>query len=381
MADQKIVDFAAKKAAGISGDKKKTHQPDKTTKISGSAIEVGLKKPSVNLVGKDGKVVEVDPSKVDPQATVNVKNPKVDELIDKFSEEKNDANLNELVNELEKSRILVPAKMGKGNLPIPLTINTTDGKIIQPVFTDRSKMENAPKCEIIMNLPFVAILATVVEKGPDIEGIGINPFGKAVIFKRELLERMVELLKQKSAAAQVAKTIPGGAQAETVTNEDGTTSTRIKMNEEQYTLFERSRFEVGFLPKKLRENGQELIDGLLKDKEEYLDKLYEESYTEKRMYPYLVDEFKVVGIGLSDTRELVTITMPTRNMAPGIAETVYMVWDKDTNKGRYFAIVAGRKKDSRDIIEVGEDGKPVVLGAAPDEGTELNWIMNKIAEN
>lgn len=381
MADQKIVEFAAKKAAGITGNKKKTHQPDKTTKISGSAIEVGLKKPAVNLVGKDGKVVSVDPSKVDPQATVDVKNPKVDELIDKFSEDKNDENLKLLVEELEHSRILVPAKMNDGKLPVPLTLNTADGKILQPVFTDKSKMEKAPKSEIIMNLPFVAILATVVEKGPDIEGIAINPFGKAVIFKRELLERMVELLKQQSAAAQVAKTIPGGAKTETVTNEDGTTSTRIKLTEQQYTLFERSRFEVGTLPKKLRENGQELVDGLLKDKEEYLDKLFEESFSEKRMYPYLVDEFKVVGIGLSETRELITITMPTRDIQPGIAESIYVVWDGDTKKGRYFAIVAGKKKDTRDIIEVGEDGKPVVLGEAPDEGTELNWVMNKISEN
>ncbi|MCQ2493816.1 MAG: SseB family protein [Lachnospiraceae bacterium] len=388
MADDKIIDFAAKKAEGVGADRNSNGNSER------SVVTVGLKpqEPKINVI-RDGKVVQVNQDEVDPQSTVNVKNPEVDELIDKFTEEKTNENLTALINKLETARVLLPAKLfGENKVPIPLTVNTSEGEIIQPIFTDKEKMANAPKCEVIMNLPFVIVLATVIDKGPDIKGIGINPFGKAVILKRELLEKILENVQKKTAAMKSAQealakaegAAPGaslpGVESEQIVNEDGTVSTRMKLTEEQYTVFERSRFEAGYLPKKLFKEGQAFIDALSEGREEYLDSLFEDSYAEKRMYPYLASEFKVMVMGVSETLDVVTITMPANDRAPGLAEFIYMAWNKETNTGRYFSIVNGTKKKSREVLEIVDGEKPKFLGEAPTEGTEINWLIEKLNE-
>lgn len=392
MADDKIIDFAAKMAEGISSNKKADSKQ--------SVVSVGLKpqQPEVNVI-KDGKVVKLAQDDVDPQQTVNVKNPELEELIDKFTEEKTNENLTALINRLEISRVLLPGKlMGENKTPVPLTVNTSEGDIIQPIFTDKEKMEKAPKCEVIINIPFVVVLATVLDKGPEIAGIGINPFSKAVILKRELLEKIMEVVKKKAQAikrvdeikaagvdpssvkiaAQVGDIMPGAA-TEKVTNPDGTVTTKVKLSEEQYAMFERSRFEFAYLPGKLKSEGQEFINALADGREEYVDSLFEDAYAEKRMYPYLANEFKVMFMGISEELDVVTISMPTADIVPGNAETIYMAWNKKTNSGRYFAIVKGNKKNTRDAVEV-IDNKPNFLGEAPDEGTEINWLMDKLNE-
>lgn len=393
MADDKIIDFAAKVAEGISSNKKGDSQK--------STVTVGLKpqEPQVNIV-KDGKVVQMAPEEVDPQMTINVTNPEIDELIDKFTEEKTNENLTALINKLETSRLLLPGKlMGENKVPVPLTVNTSEGDIIQPVFTDKSKLEKAPKCEVIINLPFVIVLATVLDKGPDIAGIGINPFGKAVILKRELLEKIMEVVKRKAEAikrvdemkaaganpgevkisAPTADVLPG-TPTEQIKNPDGTVTTKMKLTEAQYAVFERSRFEVAYLPNKLRTEGQEFINALADGREEYIDSLFEEAYAEKRMYPYLASEFKVMFMGISEDMDVVTVTMPTSDIVPGLAETIYMAWNKKTNSGRYFAIVMGNKKNTREAIEIVGTEKPKFLGEAPVEGTEINWLIEKLNE-
>lgn len=395
MDDKKIVDFEAKKAGiNVSGKKenrearrrheKEMKQQEKQEKKA-SAIAVGLEpaKPQMKMAAiKDGKVVEVDPGKVDQQTTVYVKNPEIDACIEAFTENKNDQTLTALINALERSRILLPGKMVENSpVPVPLTINTSEGEIMQPIFSDKEKMDKAPAAEVTLNLPFVAILESVVEKGPNIKGIVINPFSQAVILKRELLEKMLSVLKESLMAQRLAKAVPGGAEAKLVKNEDGTTSAQIKMTEQQLTMFERSRFERAFLPNQLFTNGAALIEGLTTKKEEFLDNMFEEAYANQRMYPYLTEEFKVMSLGISEKQEIIIITMPARNMDAGMAETIYIAWDKEASKGRYFILARGKKAGEREMHEVNEARRSVMLGAAPVEGTELNWIISKLNES
>jgi len=532
MADEKIIDFAARKAAGTSND-----NDNKST----DTVEI---KPQNNMISvmKDGKVIQQNVKDVDPQTTVNVQNPKVLELIEKFADEKNNENLTALIDCLKMSRVLVPGKLVEGNekgdkLPIPLSMSTAEGEIIQPVFTDKEQMKDAPKCEIIMNLPFIVVVSTVLTKGPNISGIGVNPFGKAFILKRELLEKIhevaqdevlhvkevqrikalhekeiqelknpeaVELIKKfaeeknnenltalinrlevsrvlvpcklakgkeegsfvpvpyslnaqdgeisqpvftdkdqmekapnfqitivlpfievvnivlsnennntsivvnpfgqaivlkrelleqiikvinaKAEIVKMARSIPNAKQ-EVVMDEDGNITAKLKMTEEQYIHFERTRFEMGCLPAKLYTEGEEFINKVAEEREEYIDKLFEESYKDVRMYPYLTDEFKVMVMAVSDTLSIVTINMPKRDAGAAIAEVIYLSWDKETKEGRYFAIVGGKKKGTREVVEIVKKAKavkgpehlaPKFIGEAPAEGTEISWLMNML---
>lgn len=379
MADDKIIDFASKKAEGIMNNKKENDGKDSDQ----SVVTVGLKEQKVMKINafRNGETVELDPSKVDPKTTIEVTNPEVDACIDAFCEEKNDKNLSALMRQLETARVLLPGQlMGEKNVPVPLTLNTKDGEILQPVFTDKEKIAAAPKSQIVLNLPFPIVVAQVIEKGPDIAGVVINPFGKAVILKREILEKMMEIIKAKAMsiqAAQKEQIVPGVENGKVVMRGDGTTSTKLALTEEEFNVLERLKFEKEVLPQALHKKGDIFVDELIEKREEYIDHLFEQSYIEKRIYPYLQDEFKVMPMGISEDMELITITMPKSFVRPGVAEIIYMVWNRKTNKGRYIAFIHGKGKD-RSVLEISKDGKAITLGEAPEEGTEINWLLEQI---
>ena len=45
------------------------------------------------------------------------------------------------------------------------------------------------------------------------------------------------------------------------------------------------------LPTKMFEGGKEFMDRLADEKEKLIDELYEEAYQQKRMYPYMEEDF------------------------------------------------------------------------------------------
>ncbi len=374
MADDKIIDFEAIKAKGLA--------KDNSAKDEQSVISVGLQKSMKINAYKDGETIELDPTKVDPQTTINVKNPEIDILIDKFCEEKSDQNLTALIRKIETARVLIPGQLyGEKKVPIPLTINTSEGDVLQPVFTDKSKIDVAPKSQIVMNVPFAVVVAQVIDKGPDIAGIAVNPFGKSVIFKRELVEKIMEVIKKKAMSikkAQEQPIIPGVENGKVVMREDGTTATKIALNDEQYNVLERAKFEREFLPSKLFKKGEVFMEELSEGRGEYIDHLFEESYIEKRAYPYLTDEFTVMFMGLSENLDVATLTMPKRVTGPGLSDTIYLAWNKETGEGNYILFANAKDMKSREVFKIGKDLKPVSLGEAPEEGTEINWIIGKI---
>ena len=50
---------------------------------------------------------------VDPNLTLDVKNEKLEELVKQYTDEKNADNLNALIEELRKCRLLVPANINE----------------------------------------------------------------------------------------------------------------------------------------------------------------------------------------------------------------------------------------------------------------------------
>ena len=75
----------------------------------------------------------------------------------------------------------------------------------------------------------------------------------------------------------------------------------VQMTAEQYVIFERMQYEHIFLPAKMFEGGKEFMDRLAYEKEKLIDELYEEAYQQKRMYPYMEEDFSVMSMQISDT--------------------------------------------------------------------------------
>ena len=78
---------------------------------------------------------------------------------------------------------------------------------------------------------------------------------------------------------------------------EGAQPKKMQLTQEQYLLFERKQFEFGFMPKRFFAQGKQMMDDLCEKKEEYMDQFFEECYQQKRMYPYLPEDFSVMVNG------------------------------------------------------------------------------------
>ena len=154
----------------------------------------------------------------------------------------------------------------------------------------------------------------------------------------------------------------------------------VQMTAEQYVIFERMQYEHIFLPAKMFEGGKEFMDRLADEKEKLIDELYEEAYQQKRMYPYMEEDFSVMSMQISDTLNVTRVDFPTRDMAPNCAIRAYLVWDDAASQGRYFVIDAKGDKTT-ELAEITEDYKRLGYGAAPVEGAELQTVLDLVKKS
>ena len=296
----------------------------------------------------------------DENLTVNIKNYELRGKVEDYMKDKSQKNFSDMMDCITESRILVPAKVNDSKKPLPMLITNQQGEHFIPIYTNKEQIPKEPKYEAIVNIPYLAINHMAANPDANITGIVINPFSTNLIFTPQLVAKVEEVERNKKEG----KTQAAGAVKE------------IKLTEQQYLLFERRRYEAGMLPAKLFTLGQDFIDTLTARKEEYLDELYEESYQEKRRYPYLPEDFSVMELNISEELVVFRVDMPNRDLAPSAAQRVYIVWNPDRKEGHYYLIVLGEKKGELLLQEITADKRLIPHGAAPEDGVELSRIMD-----
>ena len=195
------------------------------------------------------------------------------------------------------------------------------------------------------------------KKETKLDGVVFNPFSNNLIFKRPLVEK-IETVEKARREGKKAKT--------------------VQMTEQQYVIFERIQFEHVFFPTKMYEGGQEFIDRLSDEKEQYIDELYEESYQQKRLYPYLSEEFSVMAMDISEKLLMIRIDMPNRDLGEASCYRIYLAWNSVDRKGRFFTIEKGASGSV--LGEITSDWKHANYGAAPVEGAEISRLL-ELMEN
>lgn len=307
-------------------------------------------------MGKNFKKMKIDEDK-----TVNIKNYVLRERIDSYLEKKDAQSFNNLMNCITDSRVLLPANVNAKKEPLPNLIKNNDGDFYIPAYTNKEQIPAEPKPQAIMNIPYTSVNHMAADPNNNVVGIVINPFTNNLIFKPELIQKVEEV----ENAKKNGQPIPGAQQMKTV-----------QMTEEQYVLFERRQFETVFLPGKLFSGGKSFVDELCEKREVFVDSLYEESYKEKRMYPYLDEDFSVMPMNITEELLVVRVDMPPRDMAPGLCFRIYLSWDDTAGQGRYFMIEAAKEKGRAILEEVSGEKKRINHGEAPVEGAELQTIID-----
>ena len=302
--------------------------------------------------------------KNDPAFTLEVQNPEVEALMTQYSSDKKAETLNKLIEKCTKSRFLVPANVGENNKPIPLFIKNGEGEAFMPIYTSKAQLSKEHPSPCIVNMPFLAVNNMVANKESKINGIAFNPFTHNLIFKKPLVEKIEAVEKARREGHPTSPT-------------KGKT---VQMTAEQYVIFERMQYEHIFLPAKMFEGGKEFMDRLADEKEKLIDELYEEAYQQKRMYPYMEEDFSVMSMQISDTLNVTRVDFPTRDMAPNCAIRAYLVWDDAASQGRYFVIDVKADKTT-ELVEITEDHKRLGYGAAPVEGAELQTVLDLVKKS
>lgn len=291
----------------------------------------------------------------DKNLTLDVRNDEVEEALKEYAAENTPEKLSNLLNKIRLTRVLVPSDVNDKKQPYPCLIKNNNGDMFLPIYTTKEQIPAEPKSAAIMNLPFLAVVDMASKPELNVGGVVINPFTHNMVFKKPLIEKIVEIEKNMAEAQNQPK--------------------KVELTAEQYVIFERSRFEKGFLPEKFFENPSEFVEQLLDKTETMIDELYEESYQQKRMYPYLEEEFSVMPMNISEDFTVVRVDFPTRDLVPGCSVRCYMTLDKNTNQAKYF-LIEKAAEDGRNLTEVTADHKGVNHGPAPVEGAELQGIID-----
>jgi hypothetical protein len=305
----------------------------------------------------------------DPNLTLEVNNDRLENLLVRYSSEKNAESLNALISHLHSCRVLLPANLNEKKQPVPCFIKNNNGNVFMPIYTSKKQIPQAPKSPMILNMPYVAVNKMTVGPSIKVDGIAINPFSNNLILKKELLQRIDEVDQQRAEAMKNGQAA-AGAQPQV---------RELKLTPQQYVVFERKQYEFRFLPKKLFEEGKTFIEELSSKKEEYIDALYEESYQQKRMYPYLTEDFSVLAIQISGTTQMIRVDMPARDLEDGACRRVFIAWNQETETGRYFTIE--KAGNGSVLAEVTSDWRHKNLGEAPVEGAELQRILELVEQN
>lgn len=302
---------------------------------------------------------------VDPNLTLDVKNEKLEELVKQYTDEKNADNLNALIEELRKCRLLVPANINEEKKPVPCMLNSKDKGMYFPVYTALKQIPQSPRSEAIINMPYLAVNEMTAQQQENLGGVAINPFTDNLIFKMPLVLRIQEVEKKRRELAK-----QGGEPKKKT----------LQLTPEQYLQFERCQFEFGFLPKRFFEQGQAFMDELCEKKEEYIDQLFEEAYQEKRRYPYLPEDFSVMVMNIAEDLLIVRVDLPAQDMAAPSCLRIYLAWNEVAGSGRYLTIETVKDSKERKLGELTLDWKKVDHGVAPVEGAELQYVIDLLQD-
>lgn len=294
---------------------------------------------------------------IDTSKTMEISNDALLELMKTYLTEKTPEALNKLIMHIVKCRVLTPANLNKDKKPIPVFIKNPNDEIFIPIYTDKEQIPKNPGAPLMINMPYLDVNQMAANPNVAAQGIVINPFTTNLVFKEPLVLKIEEVEKKKK---------------ENPTPEVKT----VKMTEEQYVLFERKQFEALFLPKKVFTEGETFTAEIAEKKESYIDQLFEESYQQKRMYPYLEEDFAVMVMNIDDTLQMIRIDLPIRDCPPGACVRVYVAWNPVSKAGRYFTVEKTASRDEMKLCEITSEWKHEEHGNTLGEGAELQQIID-----
>ena len=275
---------------------------------------------------------------------------------------------------LERSVVLMPAMQPQGvdeetlrqmregkhvQLPkeakiLPCLLRKDSGEQILPIFTSAAQIPQDRKSPTLLAIPFQSCLSMVMASKGQVEIMALNPFTHNIVLTKEILDVAV---KRRDAVKQ-QKT--------------------IKVSEKQFRELVHNRVALYLLPKYLFEHKEEGLKHLQHEEGDLLLQFYKESYPDNQKISVAVtpDEFSVMTLNVTEDMQITRVDMPDGTMKKGMCYRVYAVWMHKTQEVIYFTM---EKTEQGDYIgQVTSDGKHEMVEPAPDNGAEIEAVMNLV---
>ena len=104
--------------------------------------------------------------------------------------------------------------------------------------------------------------------------------------------------------------------------------------------------------------------------------LYEEIYPKGQKPSCQPDDFSLMTLNITDTVQLTRVDMPDETAKKNLCYRIYVVWKRDAEELLYYTLE--KTKDGNKIAKVTEDGLHEVVEDAPDNGAEIEAILNLV---
>ena len=140
--------------------------------------------------------------------------------------------------------------------------------------------------------------------------------------------------------------------------------------------FAHNRVSLFLLPKFLFEQKEEGLKRLQQEEGALLLQFYDEVYPKGKKSGCRAEDFSLMTLNLTDTIQLTRLDMPDETNKKGLCYRVYAVFKRDTEEVLYYTME--NTKDGNMIASVTQDGKHEILEPVPDNGAEIEAILNLV---
>lgn len=294
-------------------------------------------------------------------------NKVLEEAIEVFRADKERESYVKVMEILEKSIVLVPTKQPEDLSPelteqmragkpvllpketnvVPCLLVKDTGEQALPVFTSQEKIPPEKKSPALIAMPFMSCVAMVMANQDKVAEVVVNPFTGMMILNRSILE----VAEKRRQAVQTMQLTP-----------------------KQFRDFAFNGVALSLLPKYLFEQKEEGLRKLQQEEGAFLLPFFEEIYPEGKKIGCRAEDFSLMTLNLTDTLQLTRLDMPDETNKKGMCYRVYAVWKRDTEEVLYYTLE--NTEDGKYIARVTKDGKHELVEPVPENGAEIEAIMN-----
>ncbi|MDE6663339.1 MAG: SseB family protein [Lachnospiraceae bacterium] len=303
-----------------------------------------------------------------------IDNTELETLTAAFAKDRTKENFVKIMEQLEKSTVFVPtllpenvssedlekAKTGKevqlakDAKFTPCLLKKESGEQALPIFSSKSQIPADKTSPAVLAMPFFTCVSMVMANIDKVETVVLNPFTQNIVIAKQILE-----VAQKRSSMPATKT--------------------MKLTEQQFHQLAHRRVSYELLPVFLYEKAYEGLEQMQKEEGKFVLSLFTSVYPKEIKVPYSENDFSFMTLNVTEDMQITRIDMPDKNLIKGLCSRIYVVWKRDSEELFYYTIE--KEEDGSGIARVYPDRKYEIVEPVPENGAEIEAIMNLVLRN